>query len=448
MQKTYLAASLIVASIVGLVAIPVIARHLDTHQMAAVSIVLLFNSLLGMADVLRPVFVRAFTAEGKRSPQIPIRAALSLSIRLGVVISILLFAVGALLLGRYFGHTEIAHLAIGAFVFCLSITFWAVLDSSQRVGTAQLIRVTGTSALYASYALLSVAGVSLSAFTLTFIAIQAALCLSYYAAARQQVTWQANAGKSWQSSDVFNTLQVNAAKILIDFGDRFVFARTLPAGLFAGYAITYELASRTNVVPQYINTYLYPKLCISAAEGRLSKDASRHLLMAIANFTTMTLLCLVTAPLADRLLGLYAGAAYAEFGYLLPFLLFVSGLYSLAFYAQSFFRASGDFHGLAKAFNIAAAFGVLLGTVGWIAWGYQALVVCVTFLKAPGVGAILHLADRYVSRRVAAAILVGVTLATSLVTWVTFSRTEFVAFVLVGVPLISGWTWLALRSET
>lgn len=447
MQKTYLAASVVLASIVGLLTVPIMARNLGADQMAAVSVILLLNALLGMADVLRPVFIRGFIEHHSAAPPITVRHALRLSLRVGALVSAIVLIAGLLLLDRYFDPSTMALLAVGTLFFFLSITFWAVLDSTHRVGTAQLVRASAIALLYLSYSGLSLAGRPLLFFAITFAVIQAILLLGFVVLTHRDVSWNDESPPAWRPSEVYDTLQVNLAKILIDFSDRLVFARALPAQLFAGYAITYELATKVNIVPQYANNYLYPRLCAAAADGTLSRRLPRHLVLAIANFGILASLAMIISPFAGRLLGIYAGAAYAEYGYLLTYLLFVSGMYSLAFYGQSSLRAVGNFRGLARSFNISAVLGIVFGAIAWAVWGIHALVVCVVFLKTPGVGAMLRLAETHLSRSAAIVMLAGTSAATALVTWLAFRTGALAAFAAAGILLISVWIWRVLTVD-
>lgn len=445
MQRIFLVSSGVLSGVVGLATIPIIARHLDPEQMAAVSLILLISTLLGLADVLRPVFVRGFVLSRRTAQLINIRPALSLSSRVGVLLSAALFFGGVALLGRYFDARNMLFLAIGAFFFFVSITFWSVLDSIHRVGTAQLMRAAAIAALYIAYCGISVAGLSLIYYSLAFAAVQLLLLLAYGFAVRHTVSLTGSADDLWTLSDVRDTLQTNASKLINDFTDRLVFARFFPADLFAGYAITYELAARINVVPQYISTYLYPRLCAAAAAAELDQQAPRYFALAAINFIGLATLAVVIAPFASTILGMYAGAAYQDQGYLLTYLILVSAVYSLAFYGQAFIRATGDFRGLANAFSLASILGIVLGAIMWALWGLHVLVLAVVFLKVPGVGMMLHLIETRISRRAALAAILLVGGAIGLVTMITFKDRLLTAFTLAGALLIASCIQYSLR---
>lgn len=394
MQKFLLLAALLISTLAGLVAVPVMSRHLPAEAMAAVSMLLLLVVLLGVFDVLRPNLTRAFVSHG--NAPLPIRGYLRLSVRVALGMSAAMLGLGMPFFLRFFSPVELTMLWLGAFCFLFSVMFWAVLDGRGRVGAAQLARSLQMAGLYSGFALLAVTGGTLSGFCLVFLVAQVLLVAVLFLLARRELVWQEVSPRIAQG-EVWHTMQVNFSRLFIDFIDRLVLARVADAMFISAYALTYDAASKVNIVPQYVTSFLYPRLCeyrLRDSRAAFLAITRRVLLLALANFTLIVLLACAISPFADRLVMLYLGGAYAARGHLLVLMLAVTAMFSTAFYGQAWLRAEGRFRELAMTYRVAMLTGLLLGGLGWYLWREQGLVLAVLALKSPGASLLGSMAER------------------------------------------------------
>ena len=211
--------------------------------------------------------------------------------------------------------------------------------------------------------------------------------------------------------------------------------------MFAAYAAMYDVAAKTNVVPQYINSYFYPKLCLLQGndDNGYGVAVQRLLRVALLNFIGLTLAALVTSISADALFGLYFGGRYAKFGYILPLLLFVAATYSFAFYGQTLLRADGRFDALAKVFNITAFSGILLGAILYYLWGINGAMLAIILLKSPGVGIMLYLYRNNYPRRIFLCIYVFVFVSMAAASYLAYRNIFSTLVVVASMVAVCGF---------
>lgn len=401
MQKLLFVSSLVITGVIGLITIPVISRNLPSEKMAAISILFLLNAFFGVFDVLKPVFTRAFVQHRSSSTSIPVWHGCILSGYLGLGFSVIMYFVGVFFFDRFFDRISIMFLALGAIFFFFSIVFWSVLESTDRVGLSQFIKALSIAALYIFYCILSFFDIQLIDYAIIFASVQCFILAVYYFLSRGSINWSRKKESLWHFSEVTSTIQLNISKLIIDFSDRLIFAKLIPINIFAAYAISYDLAAKLNIFPQYLNAYMYPKLCashVSKIEGKFFKDIKKHLLIAGVNFIILAFIALLLSMVTDELLAIYAGENYRQYGYILSYLIMVSAVYSFSFYGQILLRAMGNFSGLAKAFSVTAFISLGFALISYSVWGIDGFICAVVFFKSPGIGILAYIFDLCFSR--------------------------------------------------
>lgn len=445
-QKVLLAFAAASPALVAVIVLPILARLLSPELMGAISVILMLGAFFGGFDILRPVFVRSFAQRFINHEIVPVRIELLLTVSLGLVVTAVFFTICVVFFGRYLNLLSAGLLAISGFWFCVSILFWAILDGSGRVGFAQFVRGAFAMVLYLAYLLFARINAEISTYAWFFLFTQLAICFIFYASTKSKLSWVGLGCESppWGRGQIVDTLKVNASKIFIDFTDRLVLGKILSPHVFAAYSMIYDVASKLNIGPQYINSYFYPKLCAeysSESRERFVARIRRLVLLGGINFAALIAVAGIVSFWSDELVTLYMGDRYAEFGIFLTYLLLVSAVYSLAFYGQSCTRAVGDFSGLAQSFNISVFFGLFFGVGGYFVFGSTSILLMVLFLKSPGIGLFLKALRGYYSIGICIGFMLFIFASVVVLIYISF---ESIGIALFGLSVICAIAFLSL----
>lgn len=394
-QKWMLIYAAVFPSIAAIFLFPLLSRLLSPASLGTVMTILMMNGVFGAFDVLRPVYISFYSNILKDKNRILIFTSIKLSFVTSFAVSIVVWLLAYFFLqSKISGFISVA-VAFGGFCLLFSNVFWAILDSTARSGTAQAIKSSLTLSLYISFAILAIFNAEMSWYATSFTMVQILQIFLFWMTSRKYITWRNATVEKQPYSSIWQTVKLNGAKLAIDFSDRLVIGKLGSEAFSSAYFLIYDISAKLNIASQYINVYAYPLLCKNSGQNRIFSQLSNKLiLLASIIYLGIAGLSIIFAIYGNQLLSLYLGEAFNNYGATLAFLTLVAANYSLAFYGQSIFRASGEFSALSRIYIISASIGLIIGVVALLSNNIKIAFLMVLMIKSPGLIAYLELLRR------------------------------------------------------
>jgi len=379
-------------AVVGLAALPLLARNLGPGRYANFSLAIAILGLTSQLDLVRPRFVRSF-ARGEVD-----RAELS---TLWTVDLLLVTGLATIIATIGLSTAAALPIGIGALCFAAASREYALLSARGRVGTATAARNIGWAcATLGAVAVTSVQAASW-AWLWCFPAANFAILIVYRELlagigepvhSLPGIGWD---GAAWSrlTHDVRDLLGHGLSVLVLGSADKLMLERratdSATGGLYMGQ---YDLAVKVHVISTALGATLYPLLSRSiqvdgqdAAARRFLSFASK---VAFAYFIGLALMIGFHEHLVRIVLGADFAPAAPLFAWMLPGVF----LAHFGFLFTPWQRARGDFGSQRRAYGTGALVMLIVGIIAIPSFGAPGAVA--TYLAARTAECLLLLGER------------------------------------------------------
>lgn len=349
-QKNLLLIAVFLSSGSMFVGIPFIGLNLENDHLALATFAIMFNSMIGIFDIIRPVVTRVLAMENQGLSSVWL-------LRTGAYSGLILGAFGYIGLSfasvPFVDHLDILLFSICIFVFCIVSSFWGVMDARGFVGTAQLYRAMSTCAFVFALVFQGYFQTTSNPSLVLLISLIILTVLMISHISSRRASNKKNTTRSIKFSEFGYLLLQNLAKLPVDFADRFVAAKLLPAAQYASYGLIYEYVSKLSVAPQLISAYYYPKLCSKAVSAESFFNYGIGVCIVLIGLGWLSYFTLDAA-------SMYLFDTSFSLSWLIPAMLCFFASHSLSFFGQAVGRSFGLQRGLAVSFGMAGGLGAIL----------------------------------------------------------------------------------------
>lgn len=379
-------------AVVGLAALPLLARNLGPLRYGNFSLAVAILGLSSQLDLVRPRFVRSFARDEFDLEELATLWTIDL-----------LLVTGVASLVAYFGLGVAAALPIGVAALCFAAASreFALLSARGRVGTATAIRNLGWAGATIGAVLVSANQPHGWAWLWCFPAANLAIWIAYRALldrlgettlrlptlAWNRAAWQR---LKHQVRDLFGH---GLSVLVLGSADKLILERR-STGLDASgmYMGQYDLAVKVHVISTALGATLYPHLSRSirregheVAAGKFLAFASKT---AVAYFCGLALMISFHRELIEVVLGADFGGAAPLFAWMLPGVF----LAHFGFLFTPWQRARGDFASQRRAYGTGAIMMIVAGMILIPRFGPSGAVA--TYLAARAAECLLLLGER------------------------------------------------------
>jgi O-antigen/teichoic acid export membrane protein len=360
---------------VAILAYPRLTNNLLPNELAKVTILLSLSSMVGYADVTRPVYTFMFA---KDFGKISLRATLVPSLLIGAIVGLAL----CLLLNYFYVSFDVSEaflISLAVPISLISSPFWSSIDAKLQSGKSQLVRVFCVSLLYFLFVARSEGWFNFSFATIFFFHSVMSTLIFVYSAQNITNFGGAELPQHFWPEVRQNSLQ-NVGKFPADFADRIASAAFLSPEKVAVYNILYDLLSRANVFSQALAAYYYPAII------KEPNQSKKFLLM-----TNCIAVCLTSVSAIGFVYGDIAFHAYLgkemeskNVNLIISALISIFALHTHNFSSQTILRASGQHSLLSAVQTSVAVLACVAIAPAFQIYGLSGGLAVATILRLPG----------------------------------------------------------------
>ena len=379
-------------ALVGLAALPFLARNLGPTHYGHFSLAIAILGLTSGLDLVRPRFVRDFARDAWDARELSTLWTVDLLLVAGVATLVAALGLGA---------AAAAPIGLGALCFACASRDYALLAAKGRVGTATAIRNVGWAA--ATIGAVVVSGLRADGFA--WLWCYPAANLAIWSAYRQVVHASGvNSARlprpGWDSSawtrvaaDARDLLGHSASVLVLGSADKLMLERRAADPSTSGaYMGQYDLAVKVHVISTALGATLLPLLSRAietdgeaAAARRFVRFATRT---AVLYFLGLSLAIQFHEPIVRFVLGVDFASAAPLFAWMLPGVF----LAHFGFVVTPWQRARGDFASQRRAYGTGAVVMLVVGVVAIPRFGASGAVA--TYLAARAAECLLLFGER------------------------------------------------------